>query len=309
MPAETISNIEYAPPFPVDTQGNLLDLYLPERTEAGPVPLFIWTSGSAWLSDDGKVGADIWADQLNPAGIAVAGVSIRSSSQVQFPGQLHDIKSAIRFLRHHASDYGLDPGRFAIAGNSSGGWTAAMAGVTGKVDEDLEGTAGITGVSSRVQAVVSFYGPTSLLLMGSQEPSDIVHDSPTSPESLLVGCPPRTCPELMERASPLHYVSADDPPFLIFHGTADELVPHGQSRVLYEKLHGNGNDVRFHSVPGIGHAHSYMEDASHAQDQTVFTSTGGVESVSQGFDGGTRPGYAYIIAFLRDAFASLRRGR
>lgn len=150
LPAQVITDVAYADPVPVTTKGNLLDLYLPERSADEPVPLFIFTEGSAWFADTGKSTAGAWAAQLNPLGYAVAGVSIRSSFQVQFPGQLHDIKAAIRFLRYHASTYAYDAHRFAIGGFSSGAWTAAMAGVTNNVGVDLEGTAGVTGVSSRV---------------------------------------------------------------------------------------------------------------------------------------------------------------
>ncbi|MEV6812211.1 alpha/beta hydrolase [Micromonospora sp. NPDC051296] len=304
LPETTITNIAFTPPVPANTQGNRLDLFLPERAAGKPVPLLIWTSGSAWTSDTGKTGASTWANQLRPLGFAVAGVSIRSSSQVKFPGQLHDIKAAIRWLRHNADEYGLDPSRFAIAGNSSGGWTATMAGVTGGVSEELEGTTGVTGVSSRVQAVVDFYGPTNFQLMDYQERSIIVHDSPTSPESQLIGCAIQTCPELTQRANPVNYVSADDPPFLIFHGTADNLVPHGQSRILYEAMRANCHDATFHSVPGAGHAHSYLGNTSQAQNQTVFKSLDCAETITQGFTGGTEPNYAYIADFLHRAFVS-----
>lgn len=306
LPAETITNIEYTAPVPATTQGNRLDLYLPERVEGEPVPLLMWTSGSAWFSDAGKTGAATWANAFRSRGFAVAGVSIRSSSQVKFPGQLHDIKAAIRWLRSNAEEYGIDPNRFAIAGNSSGGWTAAMAGVTNNVGEELEGTTGVTGVSSAVQAVVDFYGPTNFLLMDYQEPSVIVHDSPTSPESLLIGCAIQTCPELTERANPLNYVNEDDPPFLIMHGTADVLVPHGQSRILYEEMREICHDAVFHSVPGIGHSHSYVTNNSQAQNQTVFKSSADcTETVTQGFEGETAPNYDYIEAFLHRAYAAM----
>ena len=124
----------------------------------------IWTGGSAWLADTGKRTAPGWPCSCCPAGYAVAGVSIRSSSQVQFPGQLHDIKAAIRWLRANAAKYNLDPDRIGIMGDSSGGWTTAMAALTGDAPE-LEGAVGTTGPSSRVQAAVAFYPPTNFLTM------------------------------------------------------------------------------------------------------------------------------------------------
>ena len=130
--APTHANLEYAPAQPPSSNGHKLDLYIPTG-KTGPLPTVIWTGGSAWMADNGKNLAGQLAARLNPAGYAVAGVSIRSSSQVQFPGQLHDIKAAIRWLRANAAKYGLDADRIAIVGDSSGGWTSSMAAVTGDV--------------------------------------------------------------------------------------------------------------------------------------------------------------------------------
>src|SRR5204863_3150606 len=139
------------------------DLYVPAGA-THPLPVVIWTGGSAWMADTGKRTAPGLAIQLNPAGYAVAGVSIRSSSQVTFPGQLHDIKAAIRWLRANAAKYNLDPNHVGIAGESSGGWLASMAAVTGDVPE-LEGNLGTTGVSSAVQAAIAYYPPTDFQQM------------------------------------------------------------------------------------------------------------------------------------------------
>ncbi len=126
----THADLDYAPPEPATSNGHKLDLYLPAGAAgAKPWPVVIWTSGSAWMADTGKRGAGALALRLNPAGYAVAGVSIRSSSQVPFPGQLHDIKAAVRWLRTNAARYNLDADHIAIMGDSSGGWTAALAAV------------------------------------------------------------------------------------------------------------------------------------------------------------------------------------
>ena len=120
LPPEAHTDIAYTEPVPETTRGNLLDIYLPKRRAHKRLPLFIYTEGSAWFADTGKNSGAAWAERLNPLGYAVAGVSVRSSSQTRFPGQLHDIKAAIRYLRANADTYGLDPDRFAIGGFSSG---------------------------------------------------------------------------------------------------------------------------------------------------------------------------------------------
>jgi acetyl esterase/lipase len=254
-PAPTHADLDYAPPDPPTSNGHKLDLYLPPGV-AGPLPVVIWTAGSAWMADTGKRSAPGIAARLNPAGYAVAGVSIRSSSQVHFPGQLHDIKAAIRWLRANAARYGLDADRIAIMGDSSGGWTAAMAALTGDASE-MEGTIGIAGPRSDVQAAVAFYPPTDFLTMDTwaaqkcQMPR--CHDDATSPESRLVGCAIQTCADKVMAANPARYVTAADPPMMILHGGSDPLVPHNQGEQLYMALNKACRDASFISLPRAGH--------------------------------------------------------
>jgi acetyl esterase/lipase len=252
-PAHT--DLDYAPPEPATSNGHKLDLYIPSGV-AGRLPVVIWTGGSAWMADTGKRTAPGVAAQLLPAGYAVAGVSIRSSSQVQFPGQLHDIKAAIRWLRANAAKYNLDPDRIGIMGDSSGGWTTAMAAVTGDAPE-MEGTVGTAGVSSRVQAAVAFYPPTNFLTMDAWAVKKCgqpgCHDDATSPESRLVGCAIQTCPEKVQAANPVRYVTASDPPLMILHGGSDPLVPHNQGEQLYMALNKACLESAFISLPKAGH--------------------------------------------------------
>jgi acetyl esterase/lipase len=254
-PAPTHADLEYAPGEPPGSNGHKLDLYLPAGA-TGPLPVVIWSGGSAWMADTGKRTAGTLAAQLNPAGYAVAGVSIRSSSQVVFPGQLHDIKAAIRWLRTNGARHGLDGGRIGIMGDSSGGWTAAMAALTGDAP-GMEGSVGVSGVSSAVQAAVAFYPPTNFLNMDAWALRKCVmpncHDSPTSPESRLVGCAIQTCPERVRAANPAEYVSAADPPLMILHGNSDPLVPHAQGEELYMALNKACRDAIFISLPKAGH--------------------------------------------------------
>jgi acetyl esterase/lipase len=254
-PPPTHANVEYAPADPATSNGHKLDLYLPANG-ARPLPVAIWTGGSAWLADTGKNLAGGLALQLNPAGYAVAGVSIRSSSQVKFPGQVHDIKAAIRWLRANAAKYELDANRIAILGDSSGGWTSAMAALTGDAPE-LEGTVGTTGVSSAVQASVAWYPPTEFL---SMDPWAVrrctppnCHDNENSPESRLLGCALRSCPDKVAAANPIRYITDADPPMLILHGDSDVLVPHNQGEQLYMALNKACKDAIFISLPKAPH--------------------------------------------------------
>ncbi|WP_182876101.1 cellulose binding domain-containing protein [Microbispora sp. H10670] len=294
--AQVITDISYAPAQPAGSRGHMLDLYLPS-TGITPRPLLIWHSGSAWSSDDGKTGADAIAAVFNPLGFAVAGVSVRSSAQAIFPAQVHDIKAAIRWLRANAATYQIDPNRIAIMGDSSGGWLTEMATLSGGVAA-LEGTIGTTGVSSAVQVGLAFYSPTDFLQMNAQNlpTGGLDHNSPASPESLLVGCPIQTCPATVAQANPMTYVDSNDPPLMFLHGQADFLVPHGQSVLLYNKIKAQCGDATFISVPGADHMMPQVMDPAHYGTQTVRTTTDCTETVGTGT---LNPTWANFATFLR----------
>src|SRR6185437_7517091 len=159
----------------------------------------------------------------------------RLSGEATWPAQIHDCKAAIRWLRANAAKYGLDPDRIGVTGASAGGHLAAMLGLGGGVAA-LEGDVGPhTGVSSRVKCVVDQFGPSDLLAMADHS-SRIDHNAPDSPESKLIGGALQENKEKARAASPITYISRDDPPFLILHGTEDPLVPFNQSERLAEAL-------------------------------------------------------------------------
>ena len=278
-PPPTHADLEYAPADPPGSNGHKLDLYVPARASAsGAIPVVIWTGGSAWMADTGKASARGIAARLMPAGYAVAGVSIRSSAQAVFPGQLHDIKAAIRWLRTHAATYGLDASRIAIMGDSSGGWTASMAALTGDAPE-LEGGVGVTGVRSDVQAAIAFYPPTDFLAMDAWAVRACTpprcHDDATSPESRLVGCAIQTCAGKAQAANPVRYVTAADPPLLILHGGSDPLVPHNQGEQLYMALNKACHEATFISLPKAGHGpwNAFLTDDAVREAATIRTTS------------------------------------
>lgn len=231
-----------------------LDLYVPAGD--GPFPLIVWIHGGAFRMGD-KASAD--RDNAAPldylaGGYAVASLNYRLSQHALFPAQIEDCKAAVRWLRAHAADYKLDPHRFAAWGPSAGGYLAAILGVTGHVAEFDAGEH--HGVSSRVQCVVDYFGPTDFLQMDAQRlPGGMAHDAPDSPESELVGGAIQENKAAVARANPITYVTADAPPFLIVHGDADPLAPYGQSVLLAEALRKAGAPVTFYTVNGAGHGH------------------------------------------------------
>jgi acetyl esterase/lipase len=318
--------VPYAPAMPPGSNGHLLNLYLPEGVGT-PLPVLIWNQGSAWMSDNGRSGAP-W-QQFTEAGYAVVGMSIRSSSQVTFPGQLCDTKAAIRFLRQHADEYGLDSGRFAIMGFSSGGWTAAIAGTSGGIPDPACDFAlpDPTLYSDRVQAAIPLHPPTDFLEMNAAclpspeapqnwalDPEDyppcvgvIDHDGSNSPESRLMGCAIQTCPDKVRSANPITYVTPDDPPFLIMHGMQDSLVPYNQSARLFDALSGACLDATLYSLPGHNHETLYLGNPNAAPGYTVKESRScATRSLTQ-LDA-PPPTYDTIIQFLDRVLVPTEKG-
>ena len=229
-----------------------LDLCLPEQADqkgdtANALPLIIWVHGGAWQAGDKN---NCPAVRFVQKGYAVASVNYRLSQHAIFPAQIEDCKAAARWLRANAKRYNLDPNRFGAWGASAGGHLAALLGTTGGIKEFDKGQN--LDVSSRVQAVCDYFGPTDFTKM-SQFPTKMDHDAADSPESKLIGGPIQQNHDKCKRANPITYVTKDDPPFLIVHGDKDPLVPHNQSQILFEALKKAGVNVKFHTVEGGGH--------------------------------------------------------
>jgi len=244
----TFYDIEYA------TVGNKplqLDLRIPDG--AGPHPLIVWIHGGGWMRGNKSIGANHHALRQLDRGYAVASINYRLSREAIFPAQIHDCKAAIRWLRGNAGKYQLDPERIAVWGSSAGGHLAALLGTTAGVTELEDFSMGNAGISSRVQAVVDWFGPTDFLAMGGN------HNKPLSPESLLVGCPIETCPERVAKTNPINYVTETDPPFFIQHGTADRKVPVNQSELLYKALTNAGVPAHYSPLQGVGHSLSRFQ--------------------------------------------------
>ncbi|MFF3750583.1 alpha/beta hydrolase fold domain-containing protein [Streptomyces sp. NPDC002018] len=228
----------------------LLDLSVPAGT--GPAAVVVWIHGGAWMEGDRRyppptVSADLLFGSLLRAGLAVATVDYRHAREAPFPAQLHDIKAAIRYLRHYAEPLGIDGTRIGVWGESAGGHLAALAGLTGTAGPALEGTEGIAEGDSTVAAVVDWYGISDLDALLRDDPA------PDHPAVTLLGGTPADRPRLAAAASPVTYAHTPAPPFLLIHGTHDTLVPFTQTERLATLLHAAGNEADVLAVPGAEH--------------------------------------------------------
>ena len=202
----------------------------------------------------------------------MAAVNYRLSQHAVFPAQVEDAKAAIRWLRANAKAYNLDPERIGIWGASAGGHLVALLGSSGGVT-DLEGQGGHADQSSRVQAVVDFFGPTDFLQMDAHAlpKSGMKHDPPHSPESRLIGGAIQENREKTGRANPIKYVTREAPPFFIVHGEQDPLVPIHQSELLDQALQQAKCNVTFYKIAGAGHGGpEFSSDMMQAAVQAFF---------------------------------------
>lgn len=202
---------------------------------------------------------------LAEAGFVVASVEYRTVPDM-FPALLVDGKSAVRYLRAHARQFGIDPQRIGVIGDSAGGYLAQMVSVTGGEKEYDQGD--YLDQSSDVQAAATIYGISNLMNIGegySKEIQDI-HASKAVTEALLVhgtafasypGASILSDTAKAMKASPMGHIRKDLPPFLIMHGTADVLVSPVQSAQLYDALKKAGDDVSYVEVEGAGHGDMY----------------------------------------------------
>ncbi|MEQ8785033.1 MAG: alpha/beta hydrolase [Pirellulaceae bacterium] len=223
-----------------------LDLYLPKDVEHPPLVVFI--HGGGWRNNSYKKCLTPW---LTDYGFAVASVGYRLSDAAKFPAQVHDCKAAVRWLRASAAKYGYDAERIGVAGTSAGGHLALMLGVTGGEDA-MEGDVGGNGdQSSRVQAIVDYFGPSDFVLRSKNQP--VKTEKPDSPVRLLLGVAASENEKLAKLASPAFHVSDDDAPLLILHGDKDTTVYLDQSQRMVDEYKRAGLDVMLEVVPGGGH--------------------------------------------------------
>jgi acetyl esterase/lipase len=239
------------------SEAQKLDLFLPDGD--GPFPLVINIHGGAFrFGERGMLDAPI-AKALLKEGIAVASIDYRLSGEAKFPAAVLDAKAAVRFLRANASKYRLDGGKFIAFGQSAGGNLASLLGTSGGVAEFDDPALGNSGVSSRVQGVIDWFGPTDFLKMDAQAaeqgcPAEACrHGEANSPEGLYLGSRPAVVPQLAAKANPITFITPDDPPFLLQKGEKDCVVPVGQSRILLDALKTGGVKAELDILEGAGH--------------------------------------------------------
>lgn len=239
-------------------EGHKLDIHLPVTVQ-DKYKVVVLIYGSAWYANNMKQMAfQAMGKSLLDRGFAVVSINHRSSGEAKFPAQINDVKAAIRFIRGNADKYKLDTSFIGITGFSSGGHLSALAGTTNGVKShtvgnctiDVEGNIGkYTSCSSRVDAVVDWFGPIDMTRMQDCNTTK----GADSPEAALIGGNPADNPDMLALLNPMTYIDKNDPKFVVIHGDADSVVPNCQSIYFSEALKQAGMLDEFISVPGGEH--------------------------------------------------------
>ncbi len=238
-----------SPPLPVRSENDIvfatvadtplkLNLSMPNEG-SGPFPAVVCIHGGGWVGGERKQMAKT-IEVLARRGYVAAAADYRLAPKNRFPACIEDCQSAVRWLRANSGKYHIDPAKIGAVGLSAGGHLACLLAVSENGDD------------SRVQAVVSFAGPTDLTDETLQVPEVLK-------ENLipLLGGTPREQPDTYRKASPFHYpLSRTPPPFLMVHGSDDKVVPVRQVQAFAEKLKRSGGSTRVRVLEGEGHTWS-----------------------------------------------------
>ena len=190
-------------------------------------------------------------DVLARRGYVAVAPDYRLAPKHPFPACIEDCKTAVRWLRANCVKYHIDTTRIGAVGLTAGGHLACLLGVSEPAD-GLDGNGDYMNQSSRVQAVVSFAGPTDLRDETLYKDPEVLKSN-LAP--LLEGLP-RERRDAYRKASPLAYTPKTPPPFLLIHGSADQTVPVQQVHALAKKLESCGGKARVLVLDGEGHTWS-----------------------------------------------------
>jgi acetyl esterase/lipase len=229
-----------------------LDILVPKDHSTKKRPLVVFIHGGGWLSGSKTDGLGVIQLLASTGDYVTATIGYRLTQEAGWPAQIFDCKAAIRFLRANADTYGIDPDHIGVMGMSAGGQLVSMLGTSGG-EPSVEGTLGkFPKVSSRVQCVVNFFGPTDFLTFFGADTSP---DKARADQmvSQLLGKEDAEIKANAKSASAVTWISKDDPPFLTAHGTKDTLVPFAQAEEIDGLLKKEGVESHLIAMQGGGH--------------------------------------------------------
>jgi len=249
-----------------------MDVYMPPG--AGPYPAVLVVHGGAWKIGSRAQLAAV-AIALAERGYTAACVSYRLAPKDTFPAQIYDCQAAVRWLRQHAKEYKIDPARVGGYGYSAGGHLVALLGA---LDDDDFREAGVAAdaPSARLQVVIAGGAPCDFSVL-SEDSKRLAY---------WLGGTPKQKPKEYRDASPVTFISADDPPMFFFHGAHDLLVPANSPQRMVSLLTKAGVTAEMHMIPHAGHIEAIFDQATMASamefvdkylkvDENAATESGG----------------------------------
>jgi len=249
------NNIEYSNP---DNQHLMVNMARPNGN--GPFPAVLCIHGGGFRAGD-RNGYNGLIKQLAERGYVAATVEYRLAPKYQFPAAVFDCKAAVRWLRANAAKYHVDPNRIGVTGGSAGGHLVYFLGVTQDV-KMFEGDGGNADQSSKVNCVVSYFGPSDF----TKSYGKSVDAAEVLP--LWLGGNLETARQKHILSSPLYWVTPTAPPTLAIHGTKDPYVAYEQGVWIIDKLKAAGVEAEMMTMEGAGHGFG-GEDAKKA-DEAMF---------------------------------------
>lgn len=262
LAADPPANVEFTPDITyatVDGEELKLDLARPKDAKL-PLPCVVVIHGGGWAAGNRKSHDNLtW--ELASRGYVSATVSYRFAPKHPFPAQIQDVKAAVRFLRANAAKYAIDPAKVGAVGFSAGAHLSMMLGTMDK-DDGYDDVGGNTDQPSKVQCVVSYFGPTDLLQPYPEATKPILQK--------FLGGTVEEKHDLAKAASPIYYVNAGDAPMLLLQGTKDPLVPHDQAVRMADALTKVGVPGRIELLLGAGHGWSGAEIGRTAAETYAF---------------------------------------
>lgn len=218
-----------------------MDIHWP-TTDIGPFPAAIYVHGGGWSSGDKTENHQQYTTPLNENGVVVFAINYRLANEYHFPAMIEDVKCAIRSIRANAGVYNVDPDAIGLFGGSAGGHLVALAG-TADESAGWDDVGNYQDTSSAVQAVVDMFGPADLTVEFEGNSSRSINNIFNTTDF-----------EDMTFASPITYVTPNDPPFLLLHGEDDTLVPISQSESFLAALEAAGVNAELIRVKNSGHS-------------------------------------------------------
>jgi acetyl esterase/lipase len=221
------------------------DLFQPRTSQPAPAVLLI--HGGGWTGKDGRWQVEPIAKKLARRGYVVLNITYRLAPRWQFPAPLEDMQQAVKWLREHAVEYGIDPTRIATFGYSAGGYLAAFGGL-------IEGPE-----SFHIRAIVAGGAPSDLTFY---------------PGGYLVpqflGGTQREIPRRFMEASPVNYVTPHSPPMFLYHATADRLVKPEHPLAMIQALKKNRVRHETYWIEGRGHVSAFLLPAAAVNEAVDF---------------------------------------